>query len=476
MFSKKRANKDGSTIWRCEQTDSDKCRVCVKTEVAAGVVRFMTPEHVGDHTHMPRPEHVLREEARASVRNRASTQEAEQVCTVVASELQGFNEQQAPTAPSARSLKQAAWRQRSSDSSKKLKLSEEAAAATQLGMCTTLADLDLPQQLVDFKTRTTSETFLMHDSGPETGERRFLIFGLQRNIDMLKQSHVWLSDGTFSQAPALFKQLYTVHAYDAGYVMPCAFALLPRKDKPQYRTFWKVLQQKTGLDQEDAAMPLLLTDFEQAAYKAAQEAMPGMEVGGCFFHFRQAIHKHVQMCGLISEYSASDAFRLRIATIACLAFLKPEHVPATFRKVAAEAESQEQQWLMEYIEETWVGSTMPGGRCKAPTFPLEMWSLHSRFSSGTLRTTNACERFHRQFAAFNAGAPHPSVPKFIGMLHKQQALTNIDMGQAMIGHEKAEKAVSSKRNMAITKLMRLYVDGKACPHTTAVNLAYHYLE
>ncbi len=130
---------------------------------------------------------------------------------------------------------------------------------------------------------------------------------------------------------------------------------------------------------------------------------------------------------------------------------------------------------MDYIAETWIGSRADG-RSKPPLFPVEMWSLHNRYSSGALRTTNARERFHKHFASFNTGAPHPSIAKLLKMLHKQQALTNVDLAHVVIGHEKPEKAQSKKRNAAIAKLMEQYLEKGSSPLETAKNLAFHYME
>ena len=107
------------------------------------------------------------------------------------------------------SLKEAAWRQRRSDTAKRLKTAE---VAPEDGTYTSLTELDIPQALVDYCTANEQEVFLLHDSGPAAGDRRFLLFGLQRNMDALKQAKVWLTDGTFAVAPSLFKQLYTARA------------------------------------------------------------------------------------------------------------------------------------------------------------------------------------------------------------------------------------------------------------------------
>eukprot|EP00973_Karenia_brevis_P057664 8021100-Karenia_brevis.AAC.1 len=101
--------------------------------------------------------------------------------------------------------------------------------------------------------------------------------------------------------------------------------------------------------------------------------------------------------------------------------------------------------------------------------------MHNRCLSGNTRTTNACERFHRRFANFNTGAPHPSVPKFLDMLAKQQRLSNLDIGTIQAGGEKPEKPESIRRNAAIASLVNEYLadkNGRRLCH----RIAFHYLE
>ena len=43
--------------------------------------------------------------------------------------------------------------------------------------------------------------------------QRILVFGLKRNCDLLEGAAWWAGDGTFKVAPALWTQLYTIHAY-----------------------------------------------------------------------------------------------------------------------------------------------------------------------------------------------------------------------------------------------------------------------
>ena len=53
------------------------------------------------------------------------------------------------------------------------------------------------------------ENFLLYDS--RVDPQRFIIFGIEANVEMLNTSQIWLCDGTFKTAPKLFSQVYCIH-------------------------------------------------------------------------------------------------------------------------------------------------------------------------------------------------------------------------------------------------------------------------
>ncbi|XP_077507719.1 uncharacterized protein LOC144118749, partial [Amblyomma americanum] len=74
----------------------------------------------------------------------------------------------------------------------------------------------------------------------------------------------WFVDGAFSVAPAVFYQLYTIHALQSGRVLRLAYCLLKRKTTATYTRIFRKM-----LELEPALSPMsLLTDFEQGAIQA----------------------------------------------------------------------------------------------------------------------------------------------------------------------------------------------------------------
>ena len=168
---------------------------------------------------------------------------------------------------------------------------------------TSLEQLTLPEE---YKRSSKGEQFLLHDSGPET--QRILIFGTQRNLEMLQLSSVWLADGTFKTAPLLFTQVYVIHALRGGpdlmkdgHLLPSLFVLLPNKTEATYTRMWEQVQ--LLCPQADPAE--MLMDFELAAINS-------------FFHLTQNLWRRVQAAGMQAEYSQDQELAIRIRLIPAL--------------------------------------------------------------------------------------------------------------------------------------------------------------
>ena len=74
------------------------------------------------------------------------------------------------------------------------------------------------------------EQFLLHDSGPQD-ENRVIV------LATLPGSYLYRMigcDGTFSTAPNVFYQIYTIHASVEGCLIPIVYSLLPDNNESFY--------------------------------------------------------------------------------------------------------------------------------------------------------------------------------------------------------------------------------------------------
>ena len=77
---------------------------------------------------------------------------------------------------------------------------------------------------------STSEMFLIHDSGAES-RSRVVVFASDTRLRHLARQRVWYMDGNFSLAPKIFQQVYIIRAKLGDTAVTCAYGLLPGKSK-----------------------------------------------------------------------------------------------------------------------------------------------------------------------------------------------------------------------------------------------------
>ena len=64
-----------------------------------------------------------------------------------------------------------------------------------------------------------------------------------------------------------------------------------------------------------------MIDFERAALNTLTQNFPNAEIQGCFFHFGQAILRHIQALGLQQRYQNYGEFAVILKQFRALAFV-----------------------------------------------------------------------------------------------------------------------------------------------------------
>ena len=361
---------------------------------------------------------------------------------IVGESLQTVSEGVAAKLPKLDSLKRSIQRQRV----------RQLAAPVQPA---TLEHLCLPEE---YQKTAKNEQFLLHDSGPDS-QQRILIFGTQRNLEMLELSRVWLADGTFQIAPSLFTQVYVIHAMRGGpdltkdgHLLPSLFVLLPNKTESIYSRMWEQIQ----ILCPQANPAEMLMDFEKAAINSFERRWPTSVVKGCFFHLTQNIWRKVQAGGMQIRYSQDGELAIRIRMIAALAFAAPHEVASLFADVAGQLPTPETDDLIGYFERTYIGRTLPGGAYRPALFPINMWNHHFDTALGLPRTTNAVEAWHRSFKA-TVGCQHPNFWKFITALKREQGLVEIRQAKYIAGDRVYKRKTSQANENAFSHLVGSYL-------------------
>ena len=256
-----------------------------------------------------------------------------------------------------------------------------------------------------FKVTSKGEPFLLYDSG--FGDiNRLILFATSKMLSILKSSHNWFADGTFKVAPPQFYQLYTIHAEKDGYVFPCVYSLLTKKDELTYR---KIMRKLVELEPE-LDPSYIMVDFEKAAINAFEYQFLAV-LTGCFFHFSQNVYRKIQSFGLASLYMEDQDFPLRMRMLPSLAFVPEHDVIDCFMILMADF-PQSAMEVAEYFEETYIGRRLPDQTRRLPPFPVRFWSMYTRVLNQIARTNNSVEGWHNAFQS-GLSSPHPCFPKLL---------------------------------------------------------------
>ena len=170
-----------------------------------------------------------------------------------------------------------------------------------------------------------------------------------------------------------------------------------------------------------------MSDYEQASINAFKAVYPDAVQRGCFFHFAQAIFKHIQADqNLHEKYNEDSNFSLQLRQLIALAFIPPCDVDASFDQLQSSDFFKNNEELLDgylkYFATTWIGSYDRRGARKRPLYDIGLWNCYESVLEDLPKTNNACEGFHRGFATMLA-ACHPTIHKLVDALLKQQALT-----------------------------------------------------
>lgn len=299
-----------------------------------------------------------------------------------------------------------------------------------------LYDLVIPEE---YKKTSDGKSFLLFDSFDHDPDNcdRFLLFSTEENLQKMSECDHWYADGTFSCAPSIFKQLYTIHGIQSSNVLPSVYALLPNKKK---KTYIRLLQSLKTLNCNLKPKTVML-DFEIGAMTAFKKEFGDIKIRGCHFHFAQSIWRHIQECGLSKQYKEDSTFAFEIKKLNALAYVPVDYVVRYFEYLVdtpfyRELESDLSR-LLDYFEETWVGKMDRNGKRKNPKFSITIWNCYVD-EYNLPKTNNSVEGWHNSFSSI-LNAIHPSIWKFIRALQKEEKLNRLKMVQYCTGAETPRK-------------------------------------
>ena len=436
VYQKGLAN--GVESWECEQRRRQTCKARVKVQ------NDIIIDRVNDHTHAPDPTKIEITKIRVAMKRRAETTiDAPQ--RILSDGLAQASAAAAVNLPRFENVSRTIRRYREGDPGLPANPQNRA---------------NVPVIPNDLQLTNNGNRFLLYDSGVGDANR-IIIFATDQCLDLLRQSDHWFGDGTFAVSPAIFFQVYTIHAICNGKVVPCVYALLPNKAGPTYdRLFREIDNHLNGHIPTD-----ILFDFEQAAMNSARNVFVGVNVKGCFFHLSQNIWKKIQQNGLAVLYENDDEFSILMRMIAALAFVPEVDVPQAFYDVENEIRNNYNNnngidVVIDYFEDTYVGRQRRGRPRANPMFPLNIWNMNARTQDELPRTNNHVEGWHRRFSG-NCDCLHPNIWKFIRSLQREESLVCAEVHQVLGGHPVVQKKKYAQCAERVKNVVNTYAARRA---------------
>ncbi|XP_018497477.1 uncharacterized protein LOC108864276 [Galendromus occidentalis] len=279
-------------------------------------------------------------------------------------------------------------------------------------------------ELDDVWTKTLDgEPFLLIDDG---GEDRILGFSTREMIFALCEAETVFMDGTFRVVPELFLQLYSLHAFYRGQMVPLAFFLLPDKRKDTYRRMFVLLKNYAASIGRSFDPRSFRLDFETAVVRVIDEMFPSAEAKGCLFHFGQALWRKAQALGL-SCFNEDAEVKRFLRCVKAMALVPVIHLDDVWLEINAQSPEITHpaypavERFKEYFIHTWLQNET--------IFPRSLWNHYRNFGA---RTTNHLEAWHRGLNAL-IRKMHVNVFQMVKRLQHQERKYKILMLQLRMG-------------------------------------------
>ncbi|KRX55140.1 hypothetical protein T09_6771, partial [Trichinella sp. T9] len=116
-----------------------------------------------------------------------------------------------------------------------------------------------------------------------------LIFCTEENLSILSEHSVWSINGTFKIVPEWYQQMFTIHVFIAGKLVPLVYCLTVHKNLSTYREIFDNLILKAATLGVVLQSQTIICDFEFALIPLMQMTFRGIHMQRCYFYFCQAV-------------------------------------------------------------------------------------------------------------------------------------------------------------------------------------------
>jgi len=169
-------------------------------------------------------------------------------------------------------------------------------------------------------------------------DQRHLIFATDAALSMLPHVKTIFMDGTFKVIRRPFVQLFSLHAFvqcdNNVKQVPLVFVLMSRRQAKDYHAVFTELWGLVNIKWD-----IIVSDFEAALWRATREMFPGAVHRECYFHWSQAVLRHLRCdAGLQNVYQTDETVRKVCKLLFALPFLPALDICRTFNRIVKKSQ------------------------------------------------------------------------------------------------------------------------------------------
>ncbi|MFH4974363.1 hypothetical protein AB6A40_001072 [Gnathostoma spinigerum] len=252
-----------------------------------------------------------------------------------------------------------------------------------------------------------------------------LVFASDSDITVAADSDVIIGDRTFAATPKGFVQMFTVHGRifvgNTYEWVPVLFALMQKRT---YEAYCRILGAMVKKWNELGLKPLFTifqTDFEADLMEAVSTTFGEQKVGGCMFHFIQAILRQTVRFGLGRVYRKEPIIRRWVRRIIGLALLPPGHAIVLWHAFLCRPPSPPSHWVGSAETLEWPMKALEQFSEYITSYWFEMPVLRWNSFMKETRTANVADVFHKSLRRRWRVTTRPSLSTFLGLLQTRQS-------------------------------------------------------
>ena len=202
--------------------------------------------------------------------------------------------------------------------------------------------------------------------GNKTHAERHLIFGSDKQIEVLKNTQLWYIGRAWKPNVKPFMQLLTIQGFDCSIKnnpikfksFPLLFIFMSSDSVADYRGVFIKVRDIVGCD---CLVEYVISDFNENIWCSVQEIFPSVELQGCAFNWFQLLLNRMRVLGVNSDFLANEDMHNLCKRVLALHLLPADKISKRFyalkSKLLNGAQDEQSRILSEflnYVESSWI--------------------------------------------------------------------------------------------------------------------------